>query len=63
MNTEEITRLEAVKDAIYHLSLSNKAITVQQIREASGVNNPEHEIEVLRKKGIIMQIKGEILWV
>ncbi len=57
-------RFDTVRNAFHELSKSHKRITLEQVIEQSGVNNPEHEIEVLRKKGIIIQVEpNEFMWV
>ena len=52
-------RIDTVKKAFNELAADNKKITLQQLKETSGIDDPENEIEVLRKKGVIMQIKKD----
>jgi len=61
---EEGNRIEIIKSALYELSKTHTRITLQQVKEKSGIDNPESEIEVLRKKGVILQMKsGDFRWV
>lgn len=61
---DKIDRVTKIKDVIYELSLTHKHVTRQQIIKASGIEDPEDEIEILCKKGIIMQVKpDDIRWV
>lgn len=48
-----------IKKVIYELSETNNIITLAQIVEASGVDNPREEIETLVKKGIIIKVSPD----
>lgn len=58
------TRLDAIINSFQELSKDNKRITLTQVINTSHINDPEREIEILRKKGIIIQIgHDEFMWV
>jgi hypothetical protein len=64
VNEEDTGKLKQVRETFYKLSKTYKRIYMSQVKEASGIENPEYEIEVLRKKGIIIQIESnEFMWV
>jgi len=48
-----------IKQTIKDLSKTNKVITLDQIIEASGVNDPRDEIETLVKRGYIIKLSPE----
>lgn len=63
-NFEKMKRCKIIRDAVYELSNSQKSITRAQIKEVSGIDDPEEEIMDLIKKGIIMEVKpDDIRWV
>lgn len=61
---EENESVGHIKKVIYKLSKTNKIITLKQIIEASGVEDPAEEIEHLVKRGIIIKLSpSEFRWV
>lgn len=59
-----IDRSSIIENAIQELSKTYKSITRAQIKEVSGIDDPEEEIMDLIKKGIIMEVKpDDIRWV
>jgi Cdc6-like AAA superfamily ATPase len=60
----KIKRQDTVRDAIQELAKSQKSVTRDQIKEASGINEPGDEIFKLVKSGIIMEVgHDDIRWV
>lgn len=61
---EESEQIEIVKNAFENLSKEHKTITLDQIKEVSGIENPENEIDILWKRGIIIKLSpDEFCWV
>jgi hypothetical protein len=64
MDMDMIDRSSVIENTIQELSKTRKSITREQIKEASGIDDPEEEIMDLIKKGIIMEVKpDDIRWV
>jgi len=64
MDMDMIDRSSRIENIIQELTKTHKSITREQIKKASGIENPEEEIMDLIKKGIIMEVKpDDIRWV
>ncbi len=60
----KIARYTIIKDTIQELLKNKKTITRAQIKEESGIEDPEKEIIDLVKNGTIMEIcPDDIRWV
>jgi len=56
---DEMDSFGHIKKTFQDLSRTNKIITLKQVVETSGVEDPIAEIEALVKKGIIIKISPE----
>lgn len=52
-------KIEIVKKAFNELTETDKKITLQQVKDASGLDDPHEEIDFLIRKGIIIKVKQD----
>ena len=55
-----ITKIRLIKDAIRAYKETNKAITLDQIKQETGIENPEPILEKLRQVGDIILVKPDV---
>lgn len=52
-------KLDIIKETFHELSKTNKKITLQQVKDASGIDDIETELDWLIRKGIIMKVMDD----